>query len=128
MLSELLEPYRQEEGDPNNEKAPRLSHLTVQLIGDRQAQKVLAAWSTMPMAWKKPARRIPEDSKLRWDWLWRGVKTDMGHLSLRAGVSLVALEGVLDRLQGCRLIYPDGTISAWAQGVLDGAVAESVRR
>ncbi len=128
MLSELLEPFRQAEGDPNDEKAPRLAHTAVQLIGDPRAQKVLATWCTIPIGWKKPRRRIPEDFRERWDWLWLGVRFDPGHLSLRAGVSLIVLEGVLERLKGGRLVYPDGSISAWAQGVLDGAISEAAGR
>ncbi len=128
MLSEFLEPFRQAEGDPNNEKAPRLAHTAVQLINDRPAQKVLAAWSVIPMKWKRPRSQLPEEMTDRWEWLWKGHRVDIVILAGSAGVSLIVLEGVLERLKGCRLVYPDGSISAWAQGVLDGAISEAAGR
>ena len=96
----------------------------VQVISDSAAQRTLATWATMPVEWKIPKQKQPkiENERALWDWAWQGILYDANELAKRAGVDRFVIEGIMARLVSARLVYPDGTISGTASGVLRAEV------
>ena len=58
----------------------------------------------------------------KWEWLWKRVRYDTAYFAKIAGIKEHDSNTMITRLQGLKLIYPDGTInekgSAYLQGVI----------
>ena len=102
-------------------------HTAVMILDDKDSQKVLAAWSTMPMTWVRPKSAVPESGRERWDWLWRGVKMDFEEYSIRTGIASSRLQKLFGPLKSARLVYPDGSIAEHAMNVLKAEVQRAIR-
>ena len=78
-------------------------------------RKVAIAWSKSSVAGKQPGREFHQTAEL-WDELWKDTDYDVGQIELLSGVK--SPHAHLARLRGCRIIFPDGTLSAAAQKAL----------
>lgn len=123
-LTDLLKPYKEmdrEQEDINR----RHSYAAAMLIDNRIAQRVLIAFSFLPVGkWKRPSGNPPKDPRLMWDWIWGGAQFSIIDLAQRAGVSEDTAEETLSVLKGARLIFPDGETSLWARVVLDAEITK----
>lgn len=115
MLAEFLQPY----------KANEQAEAGILLMDDPEAKRIVAYWPNYPLAWSRPKGNPPEDSVALWSWLWLGVPINLQLIAVQAGVPANIAESKLEVLEANRLIYPDRTISSWAQKILR---AEVVRR
>ena len=102
-------------------------HAAVVVLGDREAQKILAAWSTMPSSWRLPAGAPPENERVLWDWVCTGSVVNWNELAQRSGVAVAKVPKIFEVLRSNRLVYPDGTIAAFAAAVLKGEVMKSMK-
>ena len=80
--------------------------------------KVLSAWKNYPTRWMKPRGVPPNEPAHLWDWLWAGVDWNLSALADRAGLITAKTRHKFEVLRGARLVYPDGTISHVALGLL----------
>ena len=127
-LADLVRPYREAEGDPGETgirkpaPAPGQAQRARVLVGNGWAQRVLAAWSSLPSTWAAPGLHPPQDDRERWDWIWGGLEYSTADLASRAGLPEDVTEDMMGLLAGNRLAFPDGTIGMWARGILEAAV------
>lgn len=126
-LADLVRPYRDAEGDPGGPgrkpaPAPGQAQRARVLVGNGWAQRVLAAWSSLPSTWAAPGLHPPTGDRERWDWIWEGLDYSTVDLAARAGLPEDVTEDMMGLLAGNRLAFPDGTIGMWARGILEAAV------
>lgn len=108
--------------------------LGVSLIADRvEALKLLAAFSLYPLSqWRRPKKKMPEDGRERWLWLWSGYEggplapTFLDSLASVAGISAETAYRVWPSLMASRVIFPDGTLSDEARVLLQARVMRSL--
>ena len=83
---------------------------------DDAAIKLVNTWSVFPTDWVAARCRgeAPADPKQLWEWLWRGVRADVGLLALRSGLDPRVAASKYHVVRQHRIIFPDGTISKWA--------------
>lgn len=116
-LAELIESFREVE-DPA-QAAP--------VVGDVDATKLLAAWAYYPPPDWEPVGKPPASPpSARWAWLWQSCAIDTDDLAEAAGISTHVVEAKLRVLLNSRLIYPDGTISKPARGLLHAYISKHV--
>jgi len=104
----------------------------VALLTDQDLQRVVVAWPKVAPRWIPPRKKPPENQAARWDWLWQafneasweGIYDDLADATMLPGGMAVRVFEVARRL---RLVFPDGTISQWARGVLRSQVAAVAR-
>jgi hypothetical protein len=109
-LDELLAPYRAE----TNTRAAAIA-------GDERAVRLLAAWSAFPVpTWSAPASLQPTEPRLRWQWIWTGVRINAieAELAAAAGVPVEIVDFTMRTLIALRLVFPDGSISESAEALL----------
>lgn len=128
-LADLVKPYRAAEGEagPPPKPAPGQAQRARVLVGNGWAQRVLAAWSSLPSTWAAPGLHPPEDDRERWDWIWEGLEYSVADLAMRAGLSESVTEDMMELLAGNRLAFPDGTIGMWGRGILEAAVKKGAK-
>ena len=102
-------------------------HTAVILSGHKRRQEVVSTWSTIPLVRKNPPTDPPEDLNKLWDWLWTSVQIDWTAFSIRTGIAKFALQQIFEPLRSNHLIYPDGTVSGHALGVLNSEVLKSIK-
>jgi len=98
------------------------------IAGDPMAKKLLAAWAVTPLIWIPPTSEAPADTDHNglWDWIWEDTEIDLDLLSRRSGVPYSFMEPKLTILVASRLIFPDGTISDFAEKILASDVAREL--
>lgn len=118
-----------------------MAHTAVFLVGCRRSQKILAAFTTLPVSWEQPNESPPLDiSRVKsgdalthqeagrlWDWLWEGVAVDFDLLCERTDLERAEVEQKFEVLRASRLVYPDGSAAGMATGVLRAAVGKAIR-
>lgn len=110
--------------------------LGVSLIADRvEALKLLAAFALYPLSpWYRPKKKMPEDGRERWLWLWSGFKGGplapdfLDSLAAVAGVSAETAYRVWPSLMASRVLFPDGTLSDEGRVLLQARVMRSLPR
>ena len=98
------------------------------LVDDPDAQKVCAAYAAMePPRVKRIRRNLGDDPARRWRRLWSRVEVDLVELTLNAGLPWSTTQAKFRVLANARMIFPDGTISRWAKGVLGQEIARPAK-
>lgn len=93
------------------------------ILHDPDSRLLLAAWASYLVPWKPPEGLAPQEQDSRvWEWLWKGCRPSMARLEGLSGVPKVFIARKLRILRGARLIFPDGTISAWADKILQAEI------
>lgn len=108
--------------------------IGVSLIADRpEALKMLAAFALHPLpTWIRPKKKLPEDGRERWLWLWSGYRGGpsapefLDELAVIAGVSVETAYRVWPSLMASRVIFPDGTMSDEGSTLLQAKLVRSL--
>lgn len=113
-------------------------HTGVVLVGDETAQRVLSAFSTMPVSYQPDDTHAPvldmeqamttELERLLWDWVWDQVRVDMAQLAERSGATLDVTSAKFEVLRAARLVFPDGTIAEVGASLLRATLARELRK
>lgn len=119
-LSEYLAPFHAGE--------EALAYTSSIIIGDRASHKIVSSWTMMPVKWIHPSDEIPEDERLLWDWLWKGVNMPWVDLANRSGLDMARVQKIFEPLRANRLVYPDGTAAKHALGVLKAEVVKGLNQ
>ena len=119
-LETLLEPFKAEE--------EQHVYTASILVDDSAAHKIVAAWTMIPLTWTDPKGDYPDDPRLQWDWVWEGVTIPWQELAKRSGIDLPRVQKLFEPLRANRLIYPDGTATEHALGVLKAAVVQGLQK
>lgn len=106
------------------------AHAAIVIVDDPEALRVAAAWTSYPISWQ-PDKHMPDVSvssdtrslAKAWHALWAACKYDETELAAMAGVPEETTESILYVLGSNRMIFPDGSISEWAQARLRNEVA-----
>lgn len=104
------------------------AHLVVGLADSADLRRVAAAWSspTNRVGWALPDEDEPKDLADRWNWIWSGVSYDPRALATSAMVGRARVGILMDSLRDNMVIYPDGTISEVARGILQQGIAQAM--
>lgn len=113
-LEQLLEPFR------DNEREDQLAGV----VDNPDAIRTLAAWRSVRWTWTAKKGAEPEDLGERWLWIWQGGRFDLEALSASAGRGQAVVELVLGVLVNARVVYPDGTVTAHAQQLIEAHVKQ----
>lgn len=101
------------------EKLEDAAALTSDSGFDSDTMRVLAAWSKSEQGWSAPSRRAPTlATPTAWRWLVDGWELDVAGIADASGLPYSVVRKKLDVLTGNRLIYPDGTMSQFAESSL----------
>jgi len=81
-------------------------------------RRLVIAWPKARRSRINPWATTSEEGDVAcWRWLWEQVDYDQEELKRIAGVGS-NITSLMDILIGNRLLYPDGTVSLWAQKVI----------
>jgi len=89
---------------------------------DEHLKALLSGWSGDAVTFQPNGEEPPEDDADKWAWLWSQVVVDESALQSRSNCQ--HLRPKLDQAKALRIIYPDGTVHAW----VDGLLVEEVKR
>lgn len=117
-LAKLLEPFRSKENPAQ----------LATVIDSPDAIRVIAAWTATRRAWKKAKGKPPKTLELLWSWLWRGVAFDRDTLAETSRLASDQAHYVLRALVAARIVYPDGTITQYAEELIDGYVEKRMKQ
>jgi hypothetical protein len=119
-FGEVLAQFKQEESPEN----------IVPLVDDDTLRAGVVAWKSVIIANNaKPGEDCPyKDASRQWNWLWSQVEFDVPHFGVVAGCRAQDASTLVTRLQGLRLIYPDGTIHEQASQYLHAIIAAKLKR
>jgi hypothetical protein len=123
-LADLLQPFR-----VVDERATAIA------AGDVAAHRMIAAWPNLVLpTWRCPRSVLPPDDARRWLWIWTGYlggPDEPGFLSELGRRARVSDRDVIERwpaLIGARLVFPDGTISAAAERLVQSYIRRQQKR
>lgn len=97
------------------------------LLDEVELRNALVAWKSVSIKFKKCDPCPFEDEVSRWNWLWHQVEYDQAQFGKVAGLKPQNVGAILTRLQGLRLIYPDGTINTHAKQFLQAVIMSKVK-
>ena len=80
------------------------------------------AWKSVNIKYIEPSECPYEDETSRWNWLWHQIKYEQSTFGVVSGAKAADVVGLITRLIGLRLIYPDGTINLLARKYLQAAI------
>jgi hypothetical protein len=80
-------------------------------------RRIVVAWNKIKITRLSKKKASPPGEHDLWKWMWEQVSYDEEELKRVSGVR-VNLNSLVEILKGNRLIYPDGTISSFAQTAL----------
>ena len=89
-------------------QSPEAVHV---LLRDAIVRNLVVAWTRIPVSFKLPRGKPPDDERLRWDWLWKGCSFDRERLASCLCLDRSKCHRLMDRAILFRMIYPDGTAS-----------------
>lgn len=95
------------------------------VVEDKSLQKVLAAWPMVPVTDSGIPCFAPEDAG-SWDAVWSGLQVELAQLASLAGLQQGPAVQAFNRAKGLRLIYPDGTVHAFARLVLQRRIKDAL--
>ena len=113
-FQETIESFRAREEEWVENVAP--------LIESGTLRDGLVAWKSVTIAIKSDGQCQSEAENEMWDWLWEQVQYDQSVFQAVSGVKMQDVGGLLVRLRGLRLIYPDGTINKFARDFLQAQI------
>ena len=116
----ILEEFKDKEEDWVENVAP--------LTEDAMLRSGLVAWKSVPIVLNREQQCPHEDEAEKWNWLWEQVQYDLQSFQAVAGVKMQDVGGLLTRLKGLRLIYPDGTINDFARKFLQAQILAKLSR
>lgn len=90
----------------------------IALVGNEELQRLLVAWPKIILKSVDVDKPAPCDGNERWQWLWLHVRWSEVSLTETAGIPTAKYARLFNQAKGCRLIYPDGAISAYAKKYL----------
>ncbi len=96
------------------------------IVSDPAAQKLLLAWPRTCLRYEEPPGAPPEDENGQWRWLWLGVAWDENELAAISALQPFVLRIKLDQMKGNRLIFPDGSVSQYAERYLKATAATAI--
>lgn len=104
-------------------------HVIAPLIEDAKLVAGLVAWQSVKIKNESAGKNCEETDPLaKWEWLWNQCKIDLKRFSIVSGVQEYQASDLFLRLQGLRLIYPDGTIHSLASQFLEATVLKELPR
>ena len=107
----------------------RVQHTTSLIVDNKPAQKLVSAWSILPVVWSPPRVEPPVQSLGElWFWLWRGRTIDYELWYASAGINELIGDREYEPLINQRILYPDGTISEAAAAYLRSMVLDGSKR
>jgi hypothetical protein len=92
------------------------------ILDNKDLQNGLLAWKSVRITFMKAEDCPFKDPHEQWDWMWSRIQYDVRAFGNIAGVSGKDVGGLLERLAGLRLIYPDGTINKTAATYLQAVI------
>jgi len=98
------------------------------ILDDDMAQRVLIAWPRITITRTPTSDPMPEGDNTIWHWLWLGIDYNAEELAAVVGFQSKRVRLKVDQLKGNRLIFPDGTISEYAEKVLTAKTHEAIRQ
>jgi hypothetical protein len=108
----------------SNEEAENI----VSIIDNDELQNGMIAWKSVQIRYKTASDCQEKDGTARWDWLWKQIEYDAMGYGIVAGVKATDVGKLLARLNGLRLIYPDGTINTFARQYLQTIIMSKIRQ
>jgi hypothetical protein len=88
---------------------------------DDQAERfrrLVVSWQKINISTADKRGAAPENECDRWNWLWAHIKYDVYALAAISSVPKSRVDILLQTLRGNRVIYPDGTVSAYATKII----------
>jgi hypothetical protein len=87
---------------------------------DEELQKLIAGWGPEVLTLSIDITSPPEDPKQKWKWLWDQVTVD--HMELVRRSSVVNIIPKLEQAKSLQLIYPDGSVSQYTEGLMTSKI------
>ena len=113
------------QGFKDNEEAENL----VPLIEDQALRNGMVAWKSVTIRFKEGIKDCPHtDETSRWNWMWKQIEYDSDTFAAVSGVKAQNVNGLITRLIGLRLIYPDGTTNLLARKYLQAMIMEKINK
>ena len=97
------------------------------LLEDTSLCNALMAWKSVRVTYKTPHDCEEDIELLKWEWLWSQVEVDQGDFGVVAGCKGQVAPGMIARLRGLRLIYPDGSINNFAKQYLSSLIMQKIQ-
>jgi hypothetical protein len=97
------------------------------LLEDTPLCNALMAWKSVRVAYKTPHDCEETTDLLKWEWLWSQVEWDLGDFGIVAGCKGQDAPGMIARLRGLRLIYPDGSINNFSKQYLSSLIMQKIQ-
>ena len=107
-------------------KKTEASENIVPLIEDVQLRNALVAWKGVVIRYNKSTNTPPPDEPSKWNWLWEQIEFDKTTFGVVAGLKAQDVGGILTRMIGLRLIYPDGTVNTFARQYLRSMILKQL--
>lgn len=98
----------------------------VAILDNKDLQNGLIAWKSVQVMFLPSEDCTLKNPHDQWKWLWGHVNYDISSFGNVAGVSAKDVGGLISRLMGLRLIYPDGTIHGTASVYLQALIKAKV--
>jgi hypothetical protein len=111
-MGELLKYFKKTEAAEN----------IIPLVESEELRNGLVAWKSVAIKYKDNSECELKDEASRWDWMWNQVEYDVKKFGVVAGIAPQHAQQLLIRLQGLRLIYPDGTVNSFASKYLQAII------
>ena len=93
------------------------------LIENAELRSGIVAWKSVFVKFNDAGAQFEGNGDVdKWKWLWTQVEYDKSEIGTVAGLRTQDIGGVLSRLIGLRLIYPDGTINGMARQFLQAQI------
>ena len=93
------------------------------LMDDSGLRNGVVAWKSVTVKFVEGGGKCDGNTDVeRWNWLWSQTEYDQGEFGAVAGIRTQDIGGVLRRLTGLRLIYPDGSINGMARQFLQAQI------
>jgi hypothetical protein len=97
------------------------------LLEDKALCDALMAWRSVKVTYKTASDCGETVEQAKWDWLWNQVEYEQKDFSVVAGCKAQEAPGMLTRLRGLRLIYPDGSINNFARQYLGSLIIQKIQ-
>ncbi len=113
-FGEVLAEFKKMESDCVENVSP--------LLEESSLRNALVAWKSVAIQYK-PASDCPhKEETQRWNWLWQQIEYDQSTFGTVSGAKPAEVVGLITRLIGLRLVYPDGTINTMARQYLQAII------
>ena len=94
----------------------------VPLIDDVSLRNGICAWKSVVISYKDMSDCNCDSESSQWEWMWANIEFDLTKFAIVAGCRQQDIKNIFIRLQGLRLIYPDGTINNYATKYLQAII------